>query len=93
MSTGKHKRKAIKHSKKNQISKNTAKPASLVSKYPRIFFFLGVSFILTGIYLLIIGMHNNAKFGLAMLSIFAGTATVIFANSALPKKAIKPIKE
>ncbi len=90
MSTRKHKRKAVvKHANKNMSSKYAAKHPSLFSKYPRIFFYLGALLIVTGIYLLIIGMQNNAKVGLAMLSIFAGTATVIFANSALPKKAIK----
>lgn len=93
MSTKKHKRRTVKHSKKKIILKNTSKHPSLISQYPRIFFFLGISFILTGIFLLIIGIHNNAKFGLAMLSIFVGIATVIFANSALPGKAIKTINE
>jgi hypothetical protein len=93
MSTKKHKCKAVKHSKKKIISKNPSKHPSLISKYPRFFFCLGSSFVLIGIYLLIIGIHNNAKFGLAMLSIFVGLVTAIFANSALPGKAIKAINE
>lgn len=93
MPTRKHKRKAVKHSKKMMTSKNSAKYSGLISQHPRVFLFLGISFILSGIYLLITGMQNNAKFGLAMLSIFAGIATAIFANSALPKKAVKPIRE
>ena len=93
MSARNHKRKANKYAKKNINAKNTARQLSLFSQYPRTFLFLGVALILTGIYLLITGMQNHAKFGLAMLSIFAGMVIAIFANSALPKKVTKTVKQ
>ncbi|HEY5716265.1 MAG TPA: hypothetical protein VIS54_07605 [Psychromonas sp.] len=86
MPAKKQKRKTVKNSKKMQHS---GKKTSLVSKYPRLFFFIGVTLILFGISLLIIGIPNNAKLGLVMLSIFGGLVTVIFANAALPKKVSK----
>ncbi|MFT4836514.1 MAG: putative tellurium resistance membrane protein TerC [Psychromonas sp.] len=86
MSTGKHKRKKFNNSNKNKSLKNTDKHPGVISKYPQLFLFVGVSLIVTGISLITIGIPNNAKIGLAMLSIFFGITTAIFANSALPKK-------
>lgn len=93
MSARKHKRQAMKQAKKNSNPKNTGKRLGLFSQYPRSFLFLGVALILTGIYLLITGMQHHAKFGLAMLSIFTGIAIAIFANSVLPKKVTKALKQ
>ena len=86
MSTGKHKRKTVNNLNKNKILKNTNKHPGLISRYPQLFLFIAVSLIVTGICLITIGIPNNAKIGLAMLSIFFGITTAIFANSALPKK-------
>ena len=92
MPTGKQKSRAVKNPKKNKISKGSTKKIGLVSKYPRAFIYIGALFIVTGIYLLITGIQNNAKFGLAMISLFVGGMTVILANFSLPKKAVKSIK-
>ncbi|HEY7865896.1 MAG TPA: hypothetical protein VIC51_07805 [Psychromonas sp.] len=86
MSAGKHKRKIGNNSNKNTILKNANKHPGLISRYPQLFLLIGVLLIITGICLITIGIPNNAKIGLAMLSIFFGITTVIFANSALPKK-------
>jgi len=86
MSTGKHKRKTVTNSNKNKILKNANKHPGVISRYPHLFLFIGALLIVTGICLITIGIPNNAKLGLAMLSIFFGITTVIFANSALPKK-------
>ncbi|MFT6927595.1 MAG: hypothetical protein ACJAZP_003232 [Psychromonas sp.] len=86
MSTGKHKRKTVNNGHKNKSLKNTNKHPSLIGRYPQLFFFIGALLILTGICLITIGILNHAKLGLAMLSIFFGITTVIFANSALPSK-------
>jgi|GEM_PF-2216870 len=84
MPVTKHKRKTVVQLK-NKSSKRRAKH-SVIEKYPRTFFYFGASLIAVGIFLLLIGAHNNAKVGLAMLSIFIGGAAVMLANSALPKK-------
>ncbi|ABM02680.1 conserved hypothetical protein [Psychromonas ingrahamii 37] len=86
MSTGKHKRKTVNHSNQNKILKNANKHPGVISRYPQLFLFIGMLLIVTGICLITIGIPNNAKLGLAMLSIFFGITTAIFANSALPKK-------
>lgn len=89
MSTGKQKRKTVNKSKNNNSLKNANKHPSLIGRYPQVFFFIGVSLIVTGICLITIGIPNNVKLGLAMLSIFFGLTTAIFANAALPKKIKK----
>ena len=89
MSVRKHKRKAVKHSHKQQNSKKSAKQIGLVSTYPRAAIFTGSSLIGIGLFLLIVGMGSDAKFGLAMLSMAVGSLILFFANSALPKKAVK----
>jgi len=83
MSVRKHKRKAAKHSKK------TVKQPGLVSGNPRASMFAGVTLLVISLLLLIVGMGSEAKFGLAMLSMAVGSIIIFFANSALPKKAIK----
>ena len=92
MSTRKHKRKAAKHSHKNQGSNKSVKQIGFVSTHPRAAMFAGSSLIVVGLFLLIMGMGSDAKFGLAMLSMAIGTIVIFFASSALPKKAIKVIK-
>lgn len=87
------KRKNKSKTKKNTNKNHSAKHPNLLFKYPRSFFFIGALFILTGIYLFITGIHNHAKFGLAILAIFVGMVIAIFANSALPKKTIKLLKD
>ncbi|MCG6201420.1 hypothetical protein [Psychromonas antarctica] len=89
MAVKKHKRKSVKQANKNQISKRGVRHLSLIDKHPRIFFLLGTSLLLFGILLVVLGGHNNAKVGLAMLAIFIGGATAVFANLALPKHRIK----
>ena len=89
MSVRKHKRKAAKHSHKHQGSKKSAKQIGFVSTYPRAAMFTGSSLIVIGLFLLIIGMGSDAKFGLAMLSMAVGSIIFFFASSALPKKTVK----
>jgi len=89
MSVRKHKRKSAKHSHKQQSSKKSAKQIGLVSTHPRAAIFTGSSLIVIGLFLLIVGMGSDAKFGLAMLSMAVGSLILFFANSALPKKAVK----
>lgn len=89
MSTGKQKRKTVHKSKNNNKLNNTHKQVGLFSQYPQLFLFIGGLLILTGICLITIGILSHVKLGLAMLSIFFGITTVIFANSALPKKLEK----
>lgn len=86
MTVRKQKRKII-HKSKNKSLKRSVNHSSLVSKHPRTYFYLGILLLAIGVYLLIIGAHNNAKIGLSMLAIFIGGAAVILANAALPKKA------
>jgi len=92
MSTKKHKRKAAKHSHKNQQSKKSAKQTDFVSSHPRVSMFTGSLLIVIGLFLLIMGIGSDAKFGLAMLSMATGTIVIFFSRSAMPKKAIKVIK-
>lgn len=97
MSTKKHKRKTVKHAKKSQVaksqaSKSPAKHASLINSYPRASMGTGILFIITGFFLLLIGMNSDTRFGLAMLSISVGAVIVFFANIALPRKETKSIK-
>jgi len=89
MSVRKHKRKAAKHSHKNQYSQKSAKQVGFVSSYPRASMFSGASLLIIGLFLFITSMEDETKFGLAMLSMAVGTIIIFFANSALPKKAIK----
>ncbi|QFI37200.1 hypothetical protein FR932_04850 [Moritella marina ATCC 15381] len=86
MSVRKHKRKAAKHSHKHQ---HGIKQTSFVSTHPRAAMFMGSSLIIIGLFLLIIGMGSDAKFGLAMLSMATGSLIFFFAKSALPKKVAK----
>jgi len=97
MSSKKHKRKTVKHAKKNQasksqVSKSSAKHASLINSYPRASMGTGVLFIVIGFFLLFIGMNSDTRFGLAMLSISVGAVIMFYANIAFPKKETKPIK-
>ncbi|SQD76858.1 hypothetical protein [Moritella yayanosii] len=89
MSVRKKNRKAVKHTHKHQGSKKSAKQIGFVSTHPRAAMFTGSSLIVIGVFLLITGMGNDAKFGLAMLSMAIGTIILFFENSALPKKTVK----
>lgn len=92
MSAKKHKRKTVKQSKNHQITKTPAKQSGLVSKYPRASMSFGALLILAGAILLLVGMQNDTRFGLAMLSIAVGVVVMFFANIAMPKKAVKATK-
>ncbi len=92
MSSKKHKRKTVKNAKKSQVSKSSTKHASLINSYPRASMGMGILFIITGFFLLLIGMNSDTRFGLAMLSISVGAVIMFFANIALPKKETKSIK-
>lgn len=87
------KRKNKNKSGTTSSKRHSVQHSSLLFKYPRSFLCISAAFILTGIYLFATGMHNHAKFGLAILAIFVGMVTAIFANSALPKKEAKLLKE
>lgn len=82
MSSKKHKRKAVKH---NAHSQKNTHSVSLLSHYPRVFLAAGILLVLISVLLVTIGYVNNARVGLAMLSIFFGGGLIIFANGALPK--------
>lgn len=79
MSAKKHKRKIVKH------HHDKKKTTSLLSRYPRLFILLGMMLVTLSIVLLTIGYVSNARVGLAMLSLFFGVGTMIFANFSLPK--------
>jgi hypothetical protein len=84
MPTNKHKRKASAHSKPKTAK--SAQAAGLVTLHPKFFVFVGALFVALGVYLLAFESQDNSMFGLAMLSLIAGTVTVIYANVAVPKK-------
>lgn len=86
MPANKHKRKATTQSKGKHQSNSVVKSSGLISSHPTIFIFLGFIFIAVGIYLLIAENQDNSIFGLAMLLIFSGAATAIYANFSLPTK-------
>jgi hypothetical protein len=92
MSSKKHKRKTVKHAHKNHASKGAEKHASLINAYPRTSMGMGILFIVTGFFLLLIGMNSDTRFGLAMLSISVGAVIMFYANIAFPKKETKSIK-
>ncbi|MEW6982808.1 hypothetical protein AAD001_09180 [Colwelliaceae bacterium 6471] len=85
MSTKKHKPKK---KYKNQSIKRSSKRINLISQYPRTFLIIGIVFIVIAGFLLVTGMQNNAKFGLALLSLIVGAITVIMANFSLAKKNV-----
>ncbi|PKI15982.1 hypothetical protein [Colwellia sp. 12G3] len=82
MPTNKHKRKASSHSK----SSKPVQSSGLMTTHPKAFALGGLLFVALGIYLLAFESQNNAMFGIAMLSLIAGTVTTIYANFAVPKK-------
>jgi len=82
MSSKKHKRKTVKHNGHSQKNNHTI---SLLSHHPKVFLATGVLLLLISILLLTIGYVNNARVGLAMLSIFFGGGLIIFATGALAK--------
>lgn len=90
MTIKKRQRKQAKQSKTKHAK--PAKSPSLIASHPKVSIIAGGLLLLIGIYFLLTGMQNNAKFGLAMLFIIAGTATMIFGNLALPTKKAKPVK-
>jgi hypothetical protein len=87
MPTNKHKRKVSTHAKpKSAIN---AQSTGLITSHPKAFALIGLFFIALGGYLLAFESNNDAMFGVAMLSLVAGTVTTIYANFAMPKKKIK----
>ena len=80
MSAKKHKRKSSKH---NTHHKNKTSP--LLSRYPRSFMLLGMILMSLSIVLLTVGYVSNARIGLAMILLFFGLGTMVFANFSLPK--------
>lgn len=83
MSHNKHKRKAHKQRQRSTVKTHKI---SLLARYPRQFFALGVLMMMVAIALLTVGYVSHAKVGVAMLSLFFGIGLVIFANAAMPKQ-------
>lgn len=86
MPANKHKRKATIKAKGKHQANTLVKSSGLITSHPTIFIFLGFLFIAVGIYLLITDNQDNSIFGIAMLLIFSGAATSIYANFSLPTK-------
>ncbi|MFT6920730.1 MAG: hypothetical protein ACJA2G_003383 [Cognaticolwellia sp.] len=84
MPTNKHKRKTAAHAKPKAAK--YALSSRLITLHPKAFVFVGLFFVVLGLYLLTFEAKNNAMFGVAMLSLIAGTVTTIYANFAMPKK-------
>tara|TARA_R110000744_G_scaffold79260_10_gene155795 strand:+ start:13068 stop:13325 length:258 start_codon:yes stop_codon:yes gene_type:complete len=83
MPTNKHKRKASAHT--TPRSAKNAKSPGLITLHPKIFMSVGLLFVALGLYIMAFEAQSNAMFGIAMLSLVAGTATTIYANFTLPK--------
>ncbi|ARD44028.1 hypothetical protein [Colwellia sp. PAMC 21821] len=83
MPTNKHKRKASAHATP-RTAKN-AKSPGLITLHPKVFMTVGLFFVALGIYIMAFESQSNAMFGIAMLSLVAGTATTIYANFTVPK--------
>ncbi len=81
MSAKKNKRKVIKH------GRHLKNKSSLLRHHPRLFIGVGLLLVVVSFLLLTIGYVDDARVGLAMMSLFFGVALVIFANAALPKKS------
>jgi dolichol kinase len=84
MPTNKHKRKTAAHTKPKAAK--YALSSRLLTLHPKAFISLGLFFVTLGLHLLAFEAKNNAMFGVAMLSLIAGTATTIYAKFAMPKK-------
>ncbi len=84
MPTNKHKRKASAHSKSKTVK--STKPSGVITSHPKVFVFLGFFFVALGVYLLAFKSQYDVMFGFAMLSLFVGAVTVIYANFSLPNK-------
>lgn len=84
MPKNKHKRKASAHAKPRKFNNGPA--SGLITRHPKIFISVGLFFVALGLYLLVFEAQKNAMFGLAMLSLVAGTATTIYMNFTLAKK-------
>jgi uncharacterized membrane protein len=84
MPTNKHKRKTAAHAKPKAAK--YALSSRLITLHPKAFISVGLLFVALGLYLLAFEAKNNAMFGVAMLSLIAGTATTIYANFAMPNK-------
>lgn len=83
MPTKKHKRKASAHAKSNKL--NRVKSTGLMASHPKIFFLVGLFLVTLGLYLLTFKSHDNAMFGLAMISLLTGIVTTFYAKFTLAK--------
>ncbi|WP_440875695.1 hypothetical protein [Thalassotalea sp. PLHSN55] len=81
MPTTKHKRKATAH---HHVK--VEKQPGMISSHPQAFIGIGVFCILLSIALLAFQGHDNAMFGIAMLSLVAGVVLTFTAKIALRKK-------
>lgn len=84
MPTTKHKRKTTPHSKSKTVKRTQS--AGVITSNPKVFITLGLLFVVLGVYLLAFESHDNAMFGVAMLSLIAGIVTVVYAKLTAPKK-------
>jgi len=84
MPTNKHKRKASAHSKSKKVK--SSQTSGLIASHPKAFVLVGLFFVALSVYLLTFESQDNAMFGLAMLSLITGVATIIYANFSLSRK-------
>ena len=83
MPTNKHKRKASAHAKSNKL--NRVQSTGLMASHPKIFFLVGLLLVTLGLYLITFKSHDNAMFGLAMISLLIGIVTTFYAKFTLAK--------
>ncbi len=83
MPTNKHKRKSSTHAKAKRSK--IEKSPGLISENPKVFGTVGVLLVLLSSYLLVFKSHDNAMFGLAMLSLISGVAFTILAKISISK--------
>ncbi|SEL86188.1 hypothetical protein SAMN05216262_12715 [Colwellia chukchiensis] len=76
-----------KHKRKSSVQRrmNKVKPPGLLTKHAKLFVLVGWCFILFSIYLLAFKAHDNAMFGVAMLTLISGVVLSISAQLALNK--------
>jgi len=79
MSMKKHKRKTGKH-----LHPKTNKTTWL-SRYPKVFFSIGLLLVIAGVLLLSVGYLSNEKIGLSMLSFFFGGGLLVLSKTAMLK--------
>jgi len=83
MPTNKHKRKASVHAKPKAVK--NAQSSGLITSHRKMFISVGLFLVALGLYIMAFEAQSDAMFGLAMLSLVAGTATTIYAYFTIAK--------